>query len=264
MAVAEETPSGNLLAPINVTGDIGVGLIFAPSPMNSRPPSEPDETQCQLSPDDTQLDVVQESEPAPLPSPSELLAAAIADDDVTEVSRLLTSGTCDVLEAPRKGRHRGLLPVAIAAKGSRSLDMLQLLLQEVSARSSPAIGIGEAVHGWALSFVDGLDHHEVLRKKLRLLVQFGGDVNMRLDHNGETALHVVARMFDRHRTLSTGPERNLWTQKRFESARLKFGLLLHARADPSIRNRNHETPLDLIEPKFRNELPLPQDCLASL
>lgn len=252
----------------SITGEIGDLLVFAPSE-----PSEPDQTAGPANPDDVSEclffnDEVQvtvgDSEPAPQPSPSELLALAVSDDNIAEVSRLLKSGTCDVVKAPTKGRHRGLLPLAIAAKGSRSLEMLHLLLKEASARSVLAVGISEALHGWALSFVDGKDHIEVLRQKLKLLVEFGADVNMRLDHNGETALHVVARMFDRHRTLSTGSERNLWTQLRFESARLKFGLLLHARADPSTRNRNHETPLDLVEPNVRSELPRPQDCLAAL
>lgn len=257
MALLEGDLGAHLLTPPPL-GETGSSLVLTPFA------KEPEETGGPTQTDETQVDVAEDLEPAPQPSPSELLASAIANDSIPDVCHLLVSGMCDVAEAPAKGRYRGLLPVAIAAKGSRSVDLLHLVLKESSARCTPVIGLGEALHGWALSFVDGQNHHEVLRMKLKLLIDFGVDVNMRLDHSGETALHVVARGFDRHRKLSTGPERNLWTQRRFESARLKFGLLLHARADLSIRNRNHETPLDLVEPNFHNELPVPQDCLAAL
>uniref|UniRef100_A0A7S1F430 Ankyrin repeat protein n=1 Tax=Noctiluca scintillans TaxID=2966 RepID=A0A7S1F430_NOCSC len=203
----------------------------------------------------------------------EAFAEAIENGEVDEVKLLLEAGVLPRGRAS-KGRHQGVPPLAIAARGAKPADILHLLLEvtadteatgdvvsihdvtcemEVTRRLGRDEEIFAALMAWTDTFVDVDVHRAQVITKLNLLLAHGVDVNARVEHSGDTALHVVARIFQRNRSQLTGPSANNWTQRRFNCAKFKWELLQRAGAEP-LRNRRHELPIDLVSSDLRGEL----------
>merc|ERR1719199_2041706 len=103
--------------------------------------------------------------------------------------------------------------------------------------------------------MDPHDNEAEARAKLRLLLEYQADVHARIAHTGDTALHWAAMDFQRRRAEGASAKINRWTTKRTDCAKMKFLLLLQAGADPLVRNRRNQTPLDLVSANFCIELP---------
>lgn len=187
---------------------------------------------------------------------AETLAEAIFAGDEAEVRRLLSAGA-DPNVAPVQGRHAGVKPLALSVRGARTTDIVRVLLDSGAAvcSNTKETGLDGTMQAWTISYVDPSEYEAETRAKLRLLIEYGADVHGRVAHTGDTALHSAAAEFQRRRSEGAGPKINRWTTKRTECAKMKFLLLLQARADPQARNRRNVTPLDLVSANFRAELP---------
>jgi len=191
---------------------------------------------------------------------AEKLAEAIYVCDEAEVRRLLANGA-DPNRPPTQGRHADVKPLALAVRGARGTEVVRVLL-EAGATVCPSAeepGMHSVLQAWASAFIDPMEHKAEIRAKLRLLLEHRVDINARVPHTGDTALHWVAADFQRRRAEGAGPSINRWTTKRIACAQLKFALLLQARADPNFRQRRNQTPLELVSSKFRGELPT-EEC----
>jgi len=187
---------------------------------------------------------------------AEVLADAIYGGNDDEVRRLVASNA-DPNAPALQGRHADVKPLDLAVRGTRSIDIIRLLLEsgaEVCCTASVP-GFNSTMQAWTTTFVDFKEHEAEMRAKLRLLLEFGADVNARIPHTGDTALHWAASDFQRRRSEGASAKINRWTTKRTDCARMKFLLLLQAGADPSVRNRRNLTPLDLVSVNFQPELP---------
>jgi ankyrin repeat protein len=116
-------------------------------------------------------------------------------------------------------------------------------------------GFNSIMQAWTTAYVNPAEHEAEARAKLRLLLEYNADVQARIAHTGETALHWAAMDFQRRRSEGASARINRWTTNRTECAKMKFLLLLQAGADPLVRNRRNQTALDLVSPNFRSELP---------
>eukprot|EP00927_Polykrikos_kofoidii_P056272 TRINITY_DN50421_c0_g1_i1.p1 TRINITY_DN50421_c0_g1~~TRINITY_DN50421_c0_g1_i1.p1 ORF type:complete len:249 (+),score=33.33 TRINITY_DN50421_c0_g1_i1:111-857(+) len=192
---------------------------------------------------------------------TEALADAVFDDDFERVVELVDKQGASVWEKPQRGRHNGVHPLALAARGGRSSTILRFLLERGAAGKEHR-RMDAAVHAWAATFVDIAEFEAECRAKLRLLVAYQADVNASNEHTGETPLHVAANLFERHRSQGASSNINRWTTSRSDSAKFKYTLLLKARADPAMRDRRFKTPLDYVSPGFWEELPRLDDCLV--
>lgn len=187
---------------------------------------------------------------------AEALADAIYGGNDEEVRRLVASNA-DPNAPALQGRHADVNPLALAVRGTRSIDIIRLLLEsgaEVCCTASVP-GFNSTMQAWTTTFVDFKEHDAEMRAKLRLLLEFRADVNARIPHTGDTALHWAASDFQRRRSEGASAKINRWTTKRTDCAKMKFLLLLQARADPLVRNRRNLTPLDLVSVNFQSELP---------
>jgi len=187
---------------------------------------------------------------------AELLADAITAKDEVEVHRLLAGGA-SASNAPKQGRNVGVTPLALAIRGTGTLNIACMLLEAGASvqNDSGEPGLSEVLQAWTNTFVNPVDNEAEVRAKLRLILDHGGDINGRIAHSGHTALHLAAAEFQRRRLEGVGPRMNRWTTKRTECAKLKFRLLVQAGADPLARNRCNQTPVDLVSADFRAELP---------
>jgi hypothetical protein len=200
----------------------------------------------------------------PRPRPdgvAEALAEAICSHDQAEVQRILVSGA-DANAAPIQGRHADVKPLALAVRGTGTVAILRLLLESgAEARcTTTEPGLNSALQAWTITFVDPSEHLVETRAKLRLLLECSADVNARILHSGDTALHRAAEEFQRRRAEGSSHKINRWTTKRMDCAKMKFSMLLQAGADPAARNRRNQSPLDLVSPNFRGELPSQDDA----
>lgn len=192
---------------------------------------------------------------------AEALADAIYAGEEVEVRRLITAGAGPNLP-PVQGRHADVKPLALAVRGTRTIDIVRLLLESgaVVCPTAADPGLNAVMQAWTSAFVDVVEFEAETRAKLRLLLEYRADISARVAHTGDTALHWAASEFQRRRAEGASPKINRWTTKRSDCAKLKFLLLLQARADPSIRNRKNQTPLDLVSANFRSELPSPENA----
>eukprot|EP00928_Gymnodinium_smaydae_P063847 TRINITY_DN47327_c0_g1_i1.p1 TRINITY_DN47327_c0_g1~~TRINITY_DN47327_c0_g1_i1.p1 ORF type:complete len:291 (-),score=66.79 TRINITY_DN47327_c0_g1_i1:106-927(-) len=211
-------------------------------------------------------------------SAAECLAEAVATGDEAETMRLLDLGA-SVHDAPDRGLHRDVTPLALAARGSRPASLLHLLLQR-GAVAAPATtlrsqqtedrlisaaapadmpplgdrGINAALQAWTTAYVDSAAHEAEALAKLHLLITFGADVNAAAEHTGETPLHLAAKGFQKYRVEGVGSHKNRYTSRRMESSAFKVAALLRAKADPTIRDRNYRTAFDNVSTVLRQEL----------
>jgi len=204
---------------------------------------------------------------------AELLAEATSNGDLEETDRLLRSGA-HPLESPAVGRHKGICALDVAARGSRPVALLRLLLEWTGAphpdagctaifEPAVAAGIQSALWAWSNGFGTTPEYDQEVRTKLWLLVEWRADPNTRVEHTCETPLHSLARQYDTQRAKQApGAGPSEWKKSRAQSARLKYGLLLQMRADPELRSRKNETPLDLVRFAYRVELPKPGDAVC--
>lgn len=187
----------------------------------------------------------------------EALAEALSAGDIEGVQAALAAGASAIWPTARGPRSAtsAVPPLSLAARGVRPYTILQLLLESAAVEDPVALqpALHAALQAWTIGYVDVKENAANARNQLCLLIQYGADVNAGMDHNGETALHTAGRAFAHHRDNRGRQDQvGAWAWQRSEAARLKFTLLLEARADPQVRSRTrHETPLELAGQQFR-------------
>lgn len=156
-------------------------------------------------------------------------------------------------------RADGSCPAALATVQGRPSETLQLLLEhrvDADARAAHDLSL---VHIWSTGCMRTKSQREEACAKLRLLVAHGAQVDAKVKLSGNAPLHLAAEEFQRARAQvdSVGACGSVASQETIDELvglRYQCQLLLQARANPNSRNLMGQTPLDLIDPNFHQEL----------
>lgn len=183
---------------------------------------------------------------------SERLLRAVRHKDVASV-RSLIAAKADV---DRSSSVCGTQPSALAML-QKSPPLILKVLLDAKANVERRDNQGRTLaHLWSWALPKSNAGVREAQEKLALLLNYGADINARMQDNGDTPLHVVCQVFQSLRDkVETCNEVEIRDAQRFaQGARFRVGLLLAAGANRNATNNGGRKPLENVDPIYRPEL----------
>mmetsp|Transcript_87091 Transcript_87091/g.154089 ORF Transcript_87091/g.154089 Transcript_87091/m.154089 type:complete len:375 (+) Transcript_87091:25-1149(+) len=188
------------------------------------------------------------------PPEGELLLQAIRDKNLPKVQELLASRvdveTCD---------SNGVRPISLAMGQGVPSGILKCLLDSKANTKVQDHQNRALIHLWSWNLPRSKTSAKEEQKKLALLAAHKVDLNATLPVTGDTAMHILARVFNTLRKraedeTSSGPcppQINSIEAERFsKNTELRLQLLANAGASVSIHNATGQVPLELVDTQF--------------
>jgi len=189
---------------------------------------------------------------------SDSLRQSVLSKDHQEVKRLLAASA----QAELTDKD-GSCALTLAMKQGIPADIVRTLLE---SRGSVHVRDGREralVHLWSWNLPKSTAGMREAQDKLELLVHFKADLDAELHPNSDTALHVLAKVFNALSGTATNVSDSAnptavldakQAAKFAKATQTRIQLLVKNGASMSICNTSGQTPLDLIEHQFQPQL----------